>query len=110
MHLLVVGGGDSAVEAAVGLARQTGNTVTISYRKEKFFRIKRRNEDHLNEMMQNGKIQVLLNSSVLAINQDSVRIQLVGMEKEIPNNYVFIFAGGEPPFELLKKIGIHFGN
>ena len=109
-HLLVVGGGDSAIEAAVGLARQTGNTVTISYRKDKFFRIKRRNEDHLNEMMQNGKIQVLLNSSVLAINQDSVRIQLAGMDQEIPNNYVFIFAGGEPPFELLKKIGIHFGN
>ncbi len=109
-HLLVVGGGDSAIEAAVGLARQTGNTVTISYRKDKFFRIKRRNEEHLAEMIQNGKIHVLLNSSVLAINKDSVRIQQTGMDKEIPNNYVFIFAGGEPPFELLKKIGIRFGE
>jgi putative YpdA family bacillithiol system oxidoreductase len=109
-HLLVVGGGDSAVEAAVGLARQTGNTVTISYRKDQFFRIKRRNEDHLNEMLQNGKIRIMLNSHVLAINKDSVSIQMAGMEQEIPNNYVFVFAGGEPPFELLKKIGIRFGN
>jgi thioredoxin reductase (NADPH) len=109
-HLLVVGGGDSAVEAAVGLTRQEGNTVTISYRKDKFFRIKRRNEDHLNEMMQNGKIHVLLNSNILAINKDSVRLEVKGKEQEIPNNYVFIFAGGEPPFELLKKIGIRFGN
>jgi thioredoxin reductase (NADPH) len=109
-HLLVVGGGDSAVEAAVGLVRQEGNTVTSSYRKEKFFRIKRRNEEHLTEMIQNGKIHILLNSNVLAINKDSVRIEVKGKEQEIPNNYVFIFAGGEPPFELLKKIGIRFGN
>jgi thioredoxin reductase (NADPH) len=109
-HLLVVGGGDSAVEAAVGLVRQEGNTVTISYRKDKFFRIKRRNEEHLTEMIQNGKIHILLNSNVLAINKDSVRIEVKGKEQEIPNNYVFIFAGGEPPFELLKKIGIRFGN
>ncbi len=109
-HLLVVGGGDSAIEAAVGLARQKGNTVTISYRKEKFFRIKRRNEDHLNEMLLSGKINVLLNSNVLAINTDSVRINVQGREQEISNDYVFIFAGGEPPFELLKKIGIQFGK
>ncbi|TFG96835.1 MAG: 4Fe-4S dicluster domain-containing protein, partial [Calditrichales bacterium] len=50
-HLLIVGGGDSAVEAAIGLARQTGNTVTISYRKPKFFRLKTRNEKRIQEFV-----------------------------------------------------------
>jgi putative YpdA family bacillithiol system oxidoreductase len=109
-HLLVVGGGDSAVEAAIGLARQKGNTVTISYRKDKFFRIKRRNEEHLDEMLLRGNINVLLNSHVLAFNPKSVSMEVQGVKQEIPNDYVFIFAGGEPPFELLKKIGIRFGK
>jgi thioredoxin reductase (NADPH) len=109
-HLLVVGGGDSAVEAAIGLARQTGNTVTISYRKDTFFRIKRRNEMHLQEMLGDGRIKVLFNSQVLLVSPSTVRIDVRGVQQEIPNDYVFIFAGGEPPFELLKKIGIRFGN
>ena len=109
-HLLVVGGGDSAIEAAIGLANQQGNKVTISYRKDKFFRIKRRNEQRLAEYIRNGRIQVVFNSQVLEIGKESVRLKTMRKDMELPNDYTFIFAGGEPPFGLLKKIGIRFGG
>jgi len=109
-NILVVGGGNSAVEAAIGLARQPGNTVTISYRKDKFFRIKRKNEERLAEMISTGKIRCLFTSQVLWIKDKTVGIRQDNENVEFPNDYVFIFAGGEPPFDLLKKIGIKFGG
>lgn len=109
-HVLVVGGGDSAVEAAIGLARQKGNTVSLSYRKHKLFRIKKKNEDRINEMIQSKKITPIFNSEVLEIKENSVILQIGEETTEIPNDYVFIFAGGIPPFKLLKEIGIGFGG
>jgi len=109
-HLLVVGGGDSAIEAAMGLARQPGNVVSLSYRKEKFFRIKTRNQERLTELIHNNKIAVYLNSGVTDIGDKIVRMQTRDGTLELPNDYTFIFAGGEPPFKLLKQIGIRFGG
>jgi len=109
-HLLVVGGGDSAVEAAVALSRQAGNTVTLSYRKHKFFRIKKRNLEALDQALAEKSLRVLYNSSVADIGEDRVLLQSDGGELALPNDYVFIFAGGIPPFGLLKKIGIGFGG
>ncbi len=109
-NLLVVGGGDSAIEAAMGLARQKGNRVTLSYRKDKFFRIKKRNEQRIQEFISSKKINVLFNSTLYEINKKYVLINDGQTIKEIPNDYVFIFAGGEPPFELLKNMGIQFGG
>lgn len=108
-HILVVGGGDSAIEAAMGLARQKGNTVTLSYRKDKFFRIKKRNEERINEFLSEKRIHVIFNSGLQEIKKNSVILSTTEGEKEIRNDYVFIFAGGEPPFGLLKKMGIRFG-
>lgn len=109
-NILVVGGGDSAVESAMGLARQKGNKVTISYRKAKFFRIKTRNEERINEMIKEKKINELFNSQVTDIGPDHVVINHEDKELTIANSYVFIFAGGEPPFPLMQKIGIKFGG
>ena len=109
-NILVVGGGDSAIEAAVGLARQKGNKVTISYRKPRFFRIKKKNEDNLNEMVKQKKIKAMLESNVLEILEKSVRLQTTQDTVEIPNDYVFIFAGGIPPFQMLEEMGILFGG
>lgn len=110
-HLLVVGGGDSAVEAAIGLAHQAGNTVTLSYRKNKLFRIKKKNEERFNEMLAAGKLQVEFNSNVVDIKESSVILRSDDKgELELKNDFVFIFAGGEPPFALLKQIGIRFGE
>ena len=106
-NLLVVGGGDSAVEAAVGLASQQGNTVTISYRREGFVRLKEKNEERINELMKAKKVNALFNSNVGEIKPKSaILVGQDGTKSEIPNDFVFIFAGGELPTELLKKAGV----
>ncbi|MBI5214697.1 MAG: NAD(P)-binding domain-containing protein [Ignavibacteriae bacterium] len=106
-HLLVVGGGDSAVEAAIGLARQKGNTVTLSYRRESFVRLKEKNEQRIQEMIHAGKIHALFNSEVMEITSESAIIkEQSNLIHNIKNDVVFIFAGGELPAEFLKKIGV----
>ena len=100
--LLVVGGGDSAVEAAIGLAQQPGNEVTLSYRREKLVRIKKKNEERLGPLLATGRVQPLFGSQVVEIRPDSVSLKVGAEVRELPNDYVFVFAGGEPPFDLLK--------
>jgi putative YpdA family bacillithiol system oxidoreductase len=106
--VLVVGGGDSAVEAAVGLALHGTNRVTLSYRKAEFTRLKERNARRLDEFKKKNAVNVLLGSNVKAIGEKDVRIETSDGMKTLPNDYVFIFAGGEMPFEFLKKAGIRF--
>jgi thioredoxin reductase len=108
-NILVVGGGDSAVEAAMGLAHQVGNKVTLSYRKEQFSRIKERNEQRIADCMRSGKVQVVFNSIPVEFKQEAVLLEAGGKLREIPNHFVWIFAGGEPPTAFLKKIGVGFG-
>ncbi|HKW64410.1 MAG TPA: NAD(P)-binding domain-containing protein [Candidatus Acidoferrum sp.] len=107
--ILVVGGGDSAIEAAMGLGHQVGNQVTLSYRKEAFSRIKERNAQRIQESIRKGKVKVVFNSNPVAFRKDSVVLDVGGRIHEIPNDYVWIFAGGEPPTAFLKKIGVGFG-
>lgn len=109
-NILVVGGGDSAIEAAMGLAHQPGNKVTLSYRKESFTRIKERNAQRVADCIRKGKIQALFNSMPLEFRQDSVVLDAAGVRREIPNEFVWVFAGGEPPSAFLKKIGVQFGS
>ena len=104
--ILIVGGGDSAIEAAIGLSIQKNNAVTLSYRKAEFTRIKARNMGHIEEATSNKKVDVIFRSEVREIREDSVVLTTPRGEMEIPNEFVFIFAGGEMPFALLKKIGI----
>ncbi|HYL92475.1 MAG TPA: NAD(P)-binding domain-containing protein [Alphaproteobacteria bacterium] len=108
-RILVVGGGDSAVEAAMGLAHQSGNKVTLSYRQERFGRIKERNSVRIEEFMRTGKLKVLFNSKPVEIKLESVVLDVQGQAQEIPNDFVWVFAGGKPPNDFLKKIGVHFG-
>ena len=108
--IMVIGGGDSAVEAAMGLASQTGNKVTLSYRSERFSRIKERNAKRIEEFIQSRKLQVLFNSNPVEFKPESVVLEVNGSNQEIPNDYVWIFAGGTPPTAFLKKIGVGFGS
>ena len=107
--ILVVGGGDSAVEAAMGLAHQAGNEVTLSYRQNAFTRIKERNSQRMAECMRSGQVKVLFESTPLEFKPTSVVLDVKRMQQEITNDYVWIFAGGEPPTAFLKKIGVGFG-
>jgi len=108
-RILVVGGGDSAVEAAMGLAHQVGNKVTLSYRSAQFSRIKERNSQRVADCMKSGKVEVLFNSNPVEFKEESVILEVQGQQREIPNDYVWIFAGGTPPNDFLKKIGVGFG-
>jgi thioredoxin reductase (NADPH) len=108
--ILVIGGGDSAVEAAMGLGHQVGNQVTLSYRQEAFGRIKERNSQRIQESIRKGKVKVVLKSKPVEFKEQSVILDVDGKREEIPNEFVWIFAGGEPPTAFLKKIGIGFGN
>src|SRR5437660_3822925 len=104
--ILVIGGGDSAVEAAMGLASQKGNQVTLSYRSERFSRIKERNASRIQEFTKSGKVRVLFNSNPVEFKPESVILEVAGQQQEIPNDFVWIFAGGTPPTAFLKKVGV----
>ncbi|HYL56026.1 MAG TPA: NAD(P)-binding domain-containing protein [Gemmatimonadales bacterium] len=108
--ILVVGGGDSAVEAAMGLAHQKGNQVTLSYRQEAFSRIKERNVQRLPEYTKSGRLKVVFNSQPVEIRAKSVLLDVAGKIQEIPNDYVWVFAGGIPPNEFLQKVGVRVGQ
>lgn len=105
--ILVVGGGDSAAEAAIGLSRQPGNVVTLSYRREKLVRLKKKNQDAL---LAADQVRPLYSSQPVEIGPGSVRLRVADREVEIPNDWVFVFAGGVPPFDFLRKLGVRFGG
>jgi len=106
-RILVVGGGDSAIEAAVALARQKGNIVTISYRRSEFVRLKEKNEKQLKDLMHAKKINVIFNSKVEEIKPDSILLKEESDHiQTFGNDFVFVFAGGELPIELLKRAGV----
>ena len=109
-RILVIGGGDSAVEAALGLAHQVGNEVTLSYRQAQFTRVKDRNSKHLEESSRSGRVKLLLSSVPVEFKPASAVLRVNGVTQEIPNDFVWIFAGGSPPNDFLKKIGVEFGN
>jgi putative YpdA family bacillithiol system oxidoreductase len=108
-RILVVGGGDSAIEAAMGLGRQQGNQVTLSYRQGSFSRIKERNAKGLEDCIRKGTIKVVFNSRPVEFKEDAVVLDVNGETYEILNDFVWIFAGGTPPNDFLKKIGVGFG-
>lgn len=109
-HLLVVGGGDSAIEAAIGLARQPGNIVSISYRKDRFVRIRQKNQARVDKMINGGKIIPYFSSTVNRITESATVLNTADGELEIPNDYVFVQIGGIPPYEMLQAAGIEFGG
>jgi thioredoxin reductase (NADPH) len=108
--ILVVGGGDSAAEAAIGLSRQPGNEVTLSYRREKLVRLKKKNQDALDCLLAEGKVRPLFSSQPTEIEPNRVRLKVGAETVELANDYVFVFAGGVPPFDLLKRMGVRFGG
>ncbi len=105
-NILVVGGGDSAVESALLLADQ--NVVTLSYRSESFNRLKVKNNQRISEAIANGSIDMQFNTTVGLIEKNSVTLVhgITAERQTIANDQVFIFAGGELPTQFLQKIGI----
>ncbi len=105
-HIIVVGGGDSAVESALLLANQ--NHVILSYRNEVFNRIKPLNSMALNKAVADGIMEVKLSSNLVSIEDETIHLS-TGKEDQsisIQNDLVYIFAGGELPTQFLEKAGI----
>lgn len=103
--ILVVGGGDSAVEAAMSLAEQ--NRVNLSYRGEAFQRIKPKNSERISGAIAEHKLEVHFQSQVREIKEQEVSLLMSDNSlKTMPNDLVYIFAGGELPTEFLKKAGV----
>ena len=105
-HILVVGGGDSAVEAALQLKDR--NRVTLSYRKDKFSRLKPKNREKILLAAQAGELKILYHSQLISINNEEVLIQVndEAETRRLPNDRVYIFIGGELPAGFLKKAGV----
>ena len=106
--VLVVGGGDSALEAAIALSEQAGTQVQLSYRSAAFSRVKQKNRMMLEQQEKAGRLQVLLNSLVRQISEREVEIEQAGQVHVFRNDAVIVCAGGLLPTPLLQKIGLKF--
>jgi thioredoxin reductase/NAD-dependent dihydropyrimidine dehydrogenase PreA subunit len=106
-NVLVVGGGDSAAEAAIGLANQDGNHVSLSYRKKDFSRMKDRNRAGLRQAIQEGRVRFFPCSQIVEVAGKEVLIQREnGGTERLPNDFIFALLGGTPPNAFLESIGV----
>ena len=106
-HVLVVGGGDSAAEAALAVAAAQGTTVMLSCRGDEIFtRPKEKNRQLLREAVENGRIKVALHCAVKEIGRDVVTLEQEGRKGQLRNDAVIICAGGTLPTPMLKEIGV----
>jgi thioredoxin reductase/ferredoxin len=104
--VLVVGGGDSALEAAHALADETGTIVTLSYREKAFTRAKEKNRKKVEQAASEGRLTVLYESKVKQVHRDTVDIDCAGKLVSVPNDGIICCLGGILPTPFLKEIGI----
>jgi thioredoxin reductase (NADPH) len=105
-QVLVVGGGDSALEAAASVAELGDTRVVLSYRGEAFQRAKTRNRSRIEEARTNGQLEVLLGSQIRYIQPDEVLIRQSGRDISVRNHAVIVNAGGILPNDFLRSIGV----
>jgi thioredoxin reductase len=105
-QVIVVGGGDSALEAAASIAELGDTSVMLSYRGEAFQRAKQRNRQRVDEASKKGQLNVLLNSQVREIRPEEVVLKHADKELKLRNDAVIVSAGGILPNDFLKSIGI----
>ncbi len=105
--VLVIGGGDSALEAAMALA-DAGSRVVLSYRGKNFSRAQKKNQSAIESYESQKRIKVLFESGVMQFTEDTVTIQLAdNTQKSYPNHAAFVLIGAEPPVAWLKKVGVN---
>ena len=105
-HVLVVGGGDSALEAAASIAEQPGTHVTLSYRSDAFSRAKLKNRQRVDAARKSGKLTTRLSSTVALIGPGHVELDYEGRRMKLRNDAVIVCAGGILPTAFLENIGV----
>jgi thioredoxin reductase len=103
---LVVGGGDSAVEAARALAERPGTRITLSYRRDAFERVKLENREAIEQLARDGRVKLMLGSQVLRIEESQVRLRNAEGEQIVDADRIFVLIGRELPTKLLKSFGV----
>lgn len=104
--VMIVGGGDSALEAALAIADEPGSEVSVSYRNDSFSRAKAKNRDKIDQYSKDGKIKLYLSSNPKEIDEESITLDINNESVKLPNDGVIINAGGILPTGFLKQIGI----
>jgi thioredoxin reductase/NAD-dependent dihydropyrimidine dehydrogenase PreA subunit len=104
--VLVVGGGDAALEAAIQLAEESDAEVALSYRGEEFGKCRDANRQKIHALAEKRRIRLLMKSQVAEVQPEHVRLDMGGKPLVLPNDYVIVCAGGELPLEFLKKLGV----
>jgi dihydropyrimidine dehydrogenase (NAD+) subunit PreT len=105
-RVLVVGGGDAAVEAAIQLAEETDAHVALSYRGAELGRCRDANRTKLSALVQAKRIQPLLPSTVKEIAPGQVMLDCAGRTATIDNDFVIVNVGGELPLDFLAQAGV----
>jgi thioredoxin reductase/Pyruvate/2-oxoacid:ferredoxin oxidoreductase delta subunit len=105
-RVLVVGGGDSALEAAASIAECADAQVTLSYRGDGFTRAKPANRMRIDSMARSGRLKVLLGSNVQSIEPSAVTLEQAGRSLRLPNEAIIVSVGGTLPTEFLRSIGV----
>jgi cation diffusion facilitator CzcD-associated flavoprotein CzcO len=105
--VLVVGGGDSAVEAAVALAQVAGTIVHLSYRGDSFYRVKKKNRTDLEAELAAGRIQGHLETTVVEVGRDFVKLESKsGTKTRLEVDDVIVNIGGVLPTAFLESMGV----
>jgi hypothetical protein len=112
--VLVVGGGDAALEAAMQLAEESDARVSIAYRGDSFAKSREANRTKMAGLVKARRVRALMKSEVNLITEEEVVLTVAGSPQVLPNDFVIVNIGGELPVEFLSKLKIslekHFGE
>lgn len=102
----ISGGGNAAVEAALSLGKVPGATVTLIHRGAEFTSARAALVKQLEALEAKGRVEVLRQAKITAIEEGRVRIEVAGAPDERPNDFVFVMIGGTAPYALLTASGV----
>jgi thioredoxin reductase/NAD-dependent dihydropyrimidine dehydrogenase PreA subunit len=105
-RVLVVGGGDSALEAAIMLAEESDAVVGISYRRPEFARCRPMNKQKIDALIASGRVKPFMATEITAVEPEAVLLKSGGEAQSVPNDFVIACLGGELPTEFLKSVGV----
>ncbi len=105
-RVLVVGGGDAALEAAIQIAEESDAEVALSYRQPEFGKAREANKRRFKELTEQGRVFAFMGSNIKQVTATSVSLEKGGKLIDLPNDFIIACLGGEVPTEFLSKMGV----